>query len=276
MRYLPTILLCVSILLAPLIWHFSAALFTEEKASGVSAVDSEARIELEMMRGTVDRLVEKIAEMEARIDVLSTPPAAAPTQGADTDFDRDGRNDIIDSYAQVVLVADRRLLNTGLTVATPAFLEEFLGRPRDDISDQCQGMTNPKLRDMLVLEDVGPIRVNMLKPAVKSLRQVFEAARAVDQDLYDRINTSGSLCVRRIRGSVGSMSSHSFGLAVDLNIDGVLDGFADGRTQLGLTILADLFQAEGWIWGAGFGREDSMHFEVSRELIEKWRQLGEI
>ena len=60
------------------------------------------------------------------------------------------------------------------------------------------------------------------------------------------------------------------------DIDGVLDDFADGRTQLGLTILADLFQAEGWIWGAGFGREDSMHFEVSRELLEKWRQLGEI
>ena len=99
---------------------------------------------------------------------------------------------------------------------------------------------------MLVLEDVGPIRVNMLKPAVKSLRKVFEAARAVDQDLYDRINTSGSLCVRRIRGSVESLSSHSFGLAVDLNIDGVLDNFADGRTQLGLTILADLFMAEGW------------------------------
>ena len=276
MRYLPTILICVSILLAPLVWHYSAALFVEEPARGVSSVDSEARIELEMMRGTVDQLVAKIAAMEARIDVLSAPPAAAPTQDADTDLDRDGRNDIIDSYAQVVLVADRRLLNTGLTVPTPAFLEEFLGRPREDISDQCQGMTNPKLRDMLVLEDVGPIRVNMLKPAVKSLRNVFEAARAVDQDLYDRINTSGSLCVRRIRGSVDSLSSHSFGLAVDLNIDGVLDNFADGRTQLGLTILADLFQAEGWIWGAGFGREDSMHFEVSRELLESWRQRGEI
>lgn len=276
MRYLPTILLCVSILLAPLIWHFSAALFKEEKGPGMSSVDSAARIELEMMRGTVDQLVEKIAAMEARIDVLSAPPAAAPTQGADTDFDRDGRNDIIDSYAQVVLVADRRLLNAGLIVPTPAFLEEFLGRPREDINDQCQGMTHPRLREMLVLEDVGPIRVNMLKPAVKSLRKVFEAARAVDQDLYDRINTSGSLCVRRIRGSVESLSSHSFGLAVDLNIDGVLDNFADGRTQLGLTILADLFQAEGWIWGAGFGREDSMHFEVSRELLESWRERGEI
>jgi hypothetical protein len=45
---------------------------------------------------------------------------------------------------------------------------------------------------------------------------------------------------------------------------------------LGLTILADFFEAEGWIWGAGFGREDSMHFEVSREMIEQWRAEGKI
>jgi len=50
----------------------------------------------------------------------------------------------------------------------------------------------------------------------------------------------------------------------------------DGKTQLGLTILAEFFKREGWYWGAGFGREDSMHFQVSREKIETWRRLGQI
>ena len=52
--------------------------------------------------------------------------------------------------------------------------------------------------------------------------------------------------------------------------------FYYGKTQLGLTLLADFFNKEGWIWGAGFGREDSMHFEVSREKLLQWRRLGQI
>ena len=52
------------------------------------------------------------------------------------------------------------------------------------------------------------------------------------------------------------------------------DTLGDDRTQLGLILLSEFFQREGWYWGAGFGREDSMHFEVSREKVEQWRRLG--
>jgi hypothetical protein len=116
----------------------------------------------------------------------------------------------------------------------------------------------------------------MLQPALDSLKRVFENVLRTDPDLYARINTAGSLCVRQIRGSTGRTSSHSFGLSVDLNIDGHLDTLGDGKTQLGLTILADFFIAEGWFWGAAFSREDSMHFEVSREKFDEWRNQGTI
>ena len=79
-----------------------------------------------------------------------------------------------------------------------------------------------------------------------------------------------------MRGAPGRTSTHAFGLSLDLNIDGHLDTLGDGKTQLGLTILADFFQNEGWYWGAGFGREDSMHFEASRDQVEKWIAEGRL
>lgn len=244
------------------------------------AIDSGARIELEVMRQQLEAMQQKVVALEAEIAKINArvgglSPSVQP-QGEQGLAPRDGPNQIIDAYAQVVLIANRRNVNKGITVATPAYLEEKLGKPRDVLSDRCEMMTNEKLSGMLVLEEVGPVRVQMLQPAIDSLKRVFANVEKTDPDLYARINTAGALCVRQIRGTNGRSSTHSFGLSLDLNIDGKLDTLGDGKTQLGLTILADFFKTEGWIWGAGFSREDSMHFEVSREMIEQWRSEGKI
>jgi hypothetical protein len=277
MRLVPVIIVCIAILTAPLLYLAGQALMPAMRGeSGGGSIDSGARIEIEILRQQIEALQDQIAALESELRMLESQQFGA--EGYDP-LDqaappRHGPNQILDAYAQVVLIANRRNVNRGLTVASPRFLEEFIGRPRETLSDDCEPMTNPDLVEMLVVEDVGPIRVQMLKPAVESLRRVFERVRQTDQDLYDRINTAGSLCVRQIRGAVNRVSSHAFGLAVDLNIDGHLDTLGDGRTQLGLTILADFFHEEGWVWGAAFSREDSMHFEVSRELLERWREEG--
>lgn len=278
MRFLPAIIVAVALVLAPVLWVGLNYLLSEEDFQG-SAVDSGARIEIEMLRQQVEDLQVRLDALENEVARLSSGGSSmqmAPPSPEDEDavFRSTGPNDIIDAYAQVVLIADRRNVNRGLNVAGPQYLEEKLGRPRETLSDDCEAMTNPELKGKLVLEDVGPIRVNMLRPAVDSLKRVFEAVRSADPDLYDRIATSGSLCVRRIRGTQSSLSTHAYGLAVDLNIDGHLDNFTDGKTQLGLTILADFFHAEGWVWGAGFNREDSMHFEISRRQLEEWLEQG--
>jgi hypothetical protein len=282
MRLLPAALIAVAILLAPVVWFLSQALLEGETVGdGAPAVDSGARIEIEMLRQQIESLERKMMELETRIAHRPRPeddeqlPFFDPDD-PDLDWPRDTVNQILDSYAQVVVIPDRRNLNQGMTVATPGFLEELLGRPRDSLSDDCEPMTNEELRSRLVLAEVGPIRVRMLEPAVESLERVFQEVRRTDPDLYDRIGTAGSLCVRRIRGTVDRLSSHAFGTAVDLTIDGRLDSFGSGMTQLGLTILAEFFAAEGWIWGAAFGREDSMHFEISRELLLRWREEGRI
>lgn len=278
MRLVPAIIIAVAIILAPVTWlvtsYFLRGGGTSDgflSQSGPS-VDSEARIEIARLQTMIDALQAQIEELQRRIDALPHQRGAVQPAPQQEPFAGGGVD-----YAQVVLIADRTNANSGLTVAGSRFLESFLGRPRQSMNDQsCQPMDNPGLKGMLVDADVGPIRVRMLQPAVESLQTVFERVRNTDLALYERIRSSGSLCVRLVRGSASSISNHAFGLALDINIDGVLDRFADGRTQVGLTIMKDFFKAEGWIWGAGFRREDSMHFEVSREKLEEWRAAGKI
>ena len=277
MRLLPAIIVAVAVILAPVLWVGLTWFLSEEDFQG-SAVDSGARIEIEVLR-------QQVEDLQSRMETLENEVARLPAGNSGGNFRSDadaedallrgtGPNDIIDAYAQVVLIANRTEVNRGLEVAGSDYLEAALGRPRDVLSDTCQPMTNENLRSKLVLTEVGPIRVNMLQPAVDSLRRAFANVERADPDLYARINTSGSLCVRRIRGTTNRLSTHSYGLAVDLNIDGQLDNFTDGKTQLGLTILADFFHAEGWVWGAGFQREDSMHFEISRRQLDEWLAEG--
>lgn len=243
------------------------------------AIDSGARIEIENLRTQIEALEAQIEQLRKEMgDLRSEAIAPAPVPG-DADLaalPRDGPNQIIDAYAQVVLIANRRNVNDGLRIASPSYLESVFGKPRENLTSECQGMTNQRLASKLSTEQVGPVRVRMLRPALDSLRVVFEKIKATDPDLHDRINTAGALCVRHIRGATGRTSTHAFGLSLDLNIDGRLDRLGDGRTQLGLTILADFFRNEGWYWGAGFSREDSMHFEVSRDLVEKWIAEGKL
>lgn len=284
MRVVPFIILAIVLLAIPLFWlAIQSTVSTDDYGDGsASSIDSGARIEIEMLRQKVEALQGQIEGLSESVQELASRPVQSQTQSQDTTglsdepMVQDGPNAILDAYAQVVLIANRRKVNPGISVGGSRWLENFIGRPRQTLSNNCDPMTNPKLKGMLVLANVGPIRVQMLQPAVDSIRRVFAKVEATDPDLYARINTAGSLCVRQIRGTIGRTSTHSFGLAVDLNIDGKLDTLGDGKTQLGLTILADFFREEGWVWGAGFTREDSMHFEVSKQMLEKWRAEGKI
>jgi hypothetical protein len=284
LRIVPALIVALGLLLASLIVVFVPRFLPSGGGAvpGGQSVDSQARIEIELLRGEITAaregltlLTERIASLESEVAAIPrTPVQPVAPDGGFAIAPRTGPNQILDSYAQVVLVADRRNLNVGLTVPTSRFLIETLGNPRDSYNDDCQPMTNPRLAGLVKTQQVGPIEVTMLQPALDSLARIFATIEQADPDLYARINTAGALCVRYIRGSRSSVSTHSFGLAVDLNIDGHLDVLGDGQTQLGLTILADFFNAEGWVWGAAYGREDSMHFEVSQEKVLEWVGAG--
>ena len=78
------------------------------------------------------------------------------------------------------------------------------------------------------------------------------------------------LCCRLVRGSASAISNHSWGTAIDLTLNGVLDAYGDDKVQHGLTLIAPIFNRHGWYWGAVFRKEDGMHFEASRDLIDRW------
>jgi len=95
-------------------------------------------------------------------------------------------------------------------------------------------------------------------------------------DLYKQLSSDGMFCVRTARG-LYDFSNHSWGIAIDIKINGKRDGYGDDLTMVGLSLLAPYFAEEKFYWGAGFKRkEDSMHFEASKELIEEWVASGEL
>jgi hypothetical protein len=156
----------------------------------------------------------------------------------------------------------------------PEVLRELLGEPRQTYSDQCQPVTNPKLLGLLETSQVGTFKVTMIRPALESLQTVMERLRSEEPEIYTALGTAGALCARHVRGAPNTVSSHSWGAAVDLTMTGQLDRMGDASTQFGLVVLAEFFNDAGWYWGAGYGREDSMHFEVGEALLRQWAADG--
>lgn len=168
-------------------------------------------------------------------------------------------------------------INTGLTSPSPAYMESVLGKPTATPTQDCSSVTNANLKKLLVTDTVGPFKVTGLKPAVEALKRIFVAVKRDNPELYSQLGTAGMLCARAVRGSSPPVfSNHSWGSAVDITINGKLDARGDNKTQVGLKALNPYFRNEGFYWGAEFPTEDSMHFEVSKEQIAKWRSEGKI
>jgi hypothetical protein len=185
-------------------------------------------------------------------------------------------------YSRLVNLPPRASLNQGLTFATPDYVRSLLGIP-GEMSDSCLAVTNPKLQALLVTQEVGPTTVSGLKPAVEALQRIYAAVKRDKPDLYEQLagqeiplKDEAMLCVRRVAGLFPrNYSLHAWGIAVDVAINRTLDIVGDRKVQLGLLQLYPYFHAEGFYWGAAFlPNEDAMHFEVSRQLLDRWKSQG--
>ena len=170
-------------------------------------------------------------------------------------------------------------LNPGLNPIGPSRLRQMLGSPRSEplpphvSGGPCFAVTNRLLDSLIVRRNVGPFKVTGLQPAVDSLADVMAEIKRGDPALHNRLGTSGMLCVRRIANSPNT-SNHSWGIAVDLKVDGRVDPPGNGRTFPELLEISSIFNRHGWYWGAEFPHEDAMHFEISLERMQQWHDDG--
>ncbi len=164
-------------------------------------------------------------------------------------------------------------INIGLSAVDNSTMLRLFGQPMaGGYSSQCQPVTNPRLKRNMVLDSVGPFRVTGLKPAVESLKGVMADIGREQPAAYAALGTAGMLCCRLVRGSETAISNHSWGTAIDLTLNGVLDVYGNNMVQVGLTLIAPIFNRHGWFWGAAFRIEDGMHFEGGRALLDQWAQ----
>ncbi|WP_299132509.1 M15 family metallopeptidase [uncultured Amaricoccus sp.] len=253
--------------------------------AGGAAVQARIQRQLDDQARDIRALDQRVRELAAARDA-APPPAVAPVDApaiASVAVDEGG----VDQFGgaapppeteglidQMRLAADR--FNQGIERPRPQVLLELLGNPRESYGQDCQPVTNPRMLAALETRDIASFKLTMMRPALDSLQGVIERLRKEEPDIYAAIGTAGALCARYVRGSRGSISSHAWGLAVDLTLKQNLDAMGDGSTQFGLVVLAEFFNDAGWYWGAGYGREDSMHFEVGEALLRQWIAEGKL
>lgn len=253
----------------------------EETVARLEAAAVEDRARIEALTQDLTRLREDMSLLANRAPVQTVDPSGEVEQEVITTDpaallpDEDFENPATEDLTEQMILAKTRF-NKGITQPRNRTMLEILGQPREGYNTECQGVTNPRLKALLETRQIGPIKVTMLKPALDSLERVMNRLKESDPDIYAKVGTAGALCVRFIRGSSTSISNHSWATAIDLTLEGQLDGFADGGTQFGLLILAEYFNEEGWFWGAAYNREDSMHFEVGEETLRKWQEEGKL
>lgn len=165
-------------------------------------------------------------------------------------------------------------INPNVSSAKQATMLALLGNPRQSYDQECREVTDIRLASMIVFRSVGRLKVRGLGPAVDSLERVLADIEREEPAIHAVLGHVGMLCARNVRGSNTSISNHSWGTAIDLTLEGILDRRGDDRVQVGLTRIAPIFNDHGWFWGAGFGTEDAMHFECGDELVRQWHRDG--
>lgn len=222
------------------------------------------------LAGTVDG---PRIEYALSVVATSTLPANAPGDLATTGQVQDARRFLRHPKCIFVETTPRGeigLRNEGVSSSGNALMQRLFGAPRDTYSQTCQAVTNRALAARIQTTSVGPFRATGLDSAVASLTSIMTQIETRQRLVYRFLSSAGMLCARNVRGSTTAVSNHSWGCAIDLKVDAVLDARGDGVAQYGLELIAPLFNEAGWYWGIDFSTEDAQHFEAGNALVQTW------
>jgi hypothetical protein len=178
----------------------------------------------------------------------------------------------VTSYTALIDRPNASTINNDLTSPSATFMRSKLGTP-GQLTENCSPMTNSKLKSLMVTQDFGSFKATGLKPAIEAIGRIMARVKVEKPELFKLLGTAGMACNRKVRGG-SDFSNHSWGIAIDITINNKSDKDGDGKTMVGLSELYPYFHAEKFYWGASFPREDSMHFEASKELIQQWSTEG--
>ena len=109
----------------------------------------------------------------------------------------------------------------------------------------------------------------------RKLAAVVKDLERLEKSVLERVwRSSGGFYWRKIRGT-GRLSTHSFGIAIDVGVahsdywrwrKPKKDGTLRYRNRIPLEIV-DVFERHGFIWGGKWYHFDTMHFEYRPELL---------
>jgi hypothetical protein len=124
--------------------------------------------------------------------------------------------------------------------------------------------------EMPVLKNTPPYYTSRIKVHQKVARQ-FENLFTdwENEGLMDLIlSYDGSFNPRMIRGTDNKLSSHSYGIAIDINASWNSPGIIPPGSQITGSVrkLVETANRNGFFWGGHFKRYDGMHFEIARIL----------
>lgn len=105
---------------------------------------------------------------------------------------------------------------------------------------------------------------------IPHLQATFKALKAAGL-LKEIKSFGGCWIVRPVRGYKTLLSIHSWGTAIDLNVEDNPLGWDRAKCiKMGLSPFSEAFlqvwRETGWVCGADFSRPDGMHFERTKEF----------
>lgn len=117
------------------------------------------------------------------------------------------------------------------------------------VTNWCNVVTKKPLKKIYINKDIA-----------KNLDQALVNLR--DRNLLTELKTfDGCFSIRDVRAVPGSPSTHSYGLAIDINAKenglGCVPKLSDEFVKC--------FTDAGWTWGGNFKRKDGMHFSKAWE-----------
>lgn len=155
---------------------------------------------------------------------------------------------ILSNLSDTVAIPPQNTFNVGLSAAKESTMLAKLGAPGQKTAD-CSAPSAAFAAKLVQNFNVGPFRVNGLKAAAQSLKQVFDAASQRIPDVVKQARTDGlgMLCVRRRRTNAEAFSNHSFGTAIDLKFGDDEVDQGTRLTQQGVLSLVPFFNQFGWM-----------------------------